>query len=124
MPGAPSAAAGRMVVRAPAKVNLTLDVLGRRPDGYHALRSVMQTLALHDTLALRPALAIRFACDTPALAREDNLVPRAAHLLRAATGYGGGVDITLRKRLPVEAGLGGGSSDAAATLLALNRLWK
>jgi 4-diphosphocytidyl-2-C-methyl-D-erythritol kinase len=119
----PSAAPGRLVVRAPAKINLTLDVLGRRPDGYHALRSVMQTLELHDTLELRPAPAIRFACDVPALAGEDNLVPRAARLLRTATGYAGGVDVTLHKRIPVNAGLGGGSSDAAATLLALNRLW-
>ena len=119
----PSTARRCIVVRAPAKINLTLDVLGRRPDGYHALRSVMQTLALHDTLELRPAPAIRFACDAPALAGEDNLVPRAAHLLRTATGYRGGVDITLRKRIPVNAGLGGGSSDAAATLMALNRLW-
>jgi 4-diphosphocytidyl-2-C-methyl-D-erythritol kinase len=110
-------------VRAPAKINLTLDVLGRRPDGYHALRSVMQTLELHDTLELRPAPAIRFACDVPALAGEDNLVPRAARLLRTATGYRGGVDVTLHKRIPVDAGLGGGSSDAAATLLALNQLW-
>src|SRR5256714_529181 len=119
----PSTALGRIVVRAPAKINLTLDVLGRRPDGYHALRSVMQTLELHDTLELRPAPAIRFACDAPALAGEDNLVPRAARLLRTATGYAGGVDITLHKRIPIDAGLGGGSSDAAATLMALNRLW-
>ena len=119
----PSTAPGRIVVRAPAKINLTLDVLGRRPDGYHALRSVMQTLEIHDTLELRPAAAIRFACDAPALAGEDNLVLRAAHLLRTASGYGGGVDITLRKRIPIDAGLGGGSSDAAATLLALNRVW-
>src|ERR687883_1177363 len=119
----PSAAPGRIVVRAPAKINLTLDVLGRRPDGYHALRSVMQTLDLHDTLELRPAPVIRFACDAPALAGEDNLVPRAARLLRTATGYGGGVDVTLHKRLPVDAGLGGGSSDAAATLMALNQRW-
>ena len=102
----PSTAPGRIVVRAPAKINLTLDVLGRRPDGYHALRSVMQTLELHDTLELCPAAAIRFACEAPALAGEDNLVPRAAHLLRTTTGYGGGVDITLRKRIPVDAGLG------------------
>src|SRR5437764_3199663 len=119
----PSAAPGRIVVRAPAKINLTLDVLGRRPDGYHALRSVMQTLELHDTLELRPAPAIRFACDAPALDGVDNLVPRAARLLRTATGYGGGVDVTLHKRIPVDAGLGGGSSDAAATLMALNQLW-
>jgi 4-diphosphocytidyl-2-C-methyl-D-erythritol kinase len=119
----PSTAPGRIVVRAPAKINLTLDVLGRRPDGYHALRSVMQTLDLHDTLEVRPAPVIRFACDAPALAGENNLVLRAARLLRTATGYGGGVDVTLHKRIPVDAGLGGGSSDAAATLLALNQLW-
>lgn len=112
-----------IVVAAPAKINLTLDVRGRRPDGYHALRSVMQTLELHDTLELRPAPSLRFACDVPALAGSDNLVPRAARLLQVATGYAGGVHITLRKRLPVEAGLGGGSSDAAATLRGLNRLW-
>src|SRR5919204_5810280 len=109
----PSAVPGRIIVRAPAKINLTLDVLGRRPDGYHALCSVMQTLDLHDTLELCPAPVIRFTCDAPALAGEDNLVPRAARLLRMATGYRGGVDVTLHKRIPVDAGLGGGSSDAA-----------
>src|SRR5437764_9561817 len=123
MSSAPNPAGAPLIARAPAKINLTLDVLGRRPDGYHALRSVMQALELHDTLELRAAPVIRFACDAPALAGEDNLVPRAACLLRTATGYGGGVDITLHKGIPIDAGLGGGSSDAAATLMALNRLW-
>src|SRR5919198_538885 len=112
----PSTAPGSIVVRAPAKINLTLDVLGRRPDGYHALRSVMQTLELHDTLELRPAPVIRFACDAPALAGEDNLVPRAARLLRTATGYRGGGDVTLHKRIPLHGGLGGGSSDVVEAL--------
>jgi 4-diphosphocytidyl-2-C-methyl-D-erythritol kinase len=112
-----------IVVRAPAKVNLTLDVLGRRPDGYHALRSVMQTLALHDTLELRPAEEIHFWCDEPSLAGENNLVMRAARLMREASGHRGGAQIILRKVIPVDAGLGGGSSDAAATLAGLNQLW-
>jgi len=114
-----------LIVRAPAKVNLTLDVLGRRPDGYHALRSVMQALELHDTLelTLHVASEIVFECDVPALRGDANLVVRAARLLREHTGYGGGAHITLRKRIPIDAGLGGGSSDAAATLRGLAQLW-
>ncbi len=114
-----------LIVRAPAKVNLTLDVLGRRPDGYHALRSVMQTLELHDTLELTGLVepAIVFECDAPALRGDANLVMRAARLLREHTGYSGGARIVLRKRIPVDAGLGGGSSDAAATLQGLSQLW-
>ncbi len=121
--GIGAAPGGALVVPAPAKINLTLEVLGRRPDGYHALRSVMQTLELHDTLELHPAPELGFDCDAPELTGEDNLVVRAARLLRAATGYAGGAAIALRKRIPVQAGLGGGSSDAAAALAGLNRLW-
>lgn len=113
-----------LIVRAPAKINLTLDVLGRRTDGFHALRSVMQAVELHDTLELRPAASISLSCDDPTLESDDNLVLRAARALRDATGYAGGAAIALRKRIPVNAGLGGGSSDAAATLLALNGLWQ
>ncbi len=114
-----------LIVRAPAKINLTLDVLGRRLDGYHALRSVMQTLELHDTLELTGLAepAIVFECDVPALCGDANLVMRAARLLREHTGYSGGARIVLRKRIPVDAGLGGGSSDAAATLQGLGQLW-
>ncbi len=114
-----------LIVRAPAKINLTLDVLGRRPDGYHALRSVMQTLELHDTLELTGLTApeIVFECDVPALRGDANLVVRAARLLREHTGYSGGARIALRKRIPIDAGLGGGSSDAAATLQGLAQLW-
>jgi len=114
-----------VIIHAPAKINLSLDVLGRRPDGYHALRSVMQTLELHDTLELSPdpTGALTLTCDAPALAGPANLAWRAADLLRQETGYDGGARLTLRKRVPVDAGLGGGSSDAAAALLGLNRLW-
>lgn len=112
-----------LVVPAPAKINLTLDILGKRSDGYHALRSAMQALDLHDTLELRRAPELRFTCAAPDLAGDDNLVPRAARLLRAETGYDGGAEIMLRKAIPVDAGLGGGSSDAAAALRGLNALW-
>lgn len=113
-------------VRAFAKVNLTLDVLGRRADGYHELASVMQTVALADTLALRslPAGRLEFFCDVPELNGPENLVCRAAHLLREATGCQHGVRIELHKGTPAQGGLGGGSSDASSTLLALNRWWK
>lgn len=101
-------------VLAPAKVNLTLEILARRADGYHALRSVMVPIALADELAFAPAERFTFACDAAAL-HQDNLVVRALERI----GFGGApLDVTLRKRIPVGAGLGGGSSDAAAVLRA------
>ena len=116
---------GGLILRAPAKITLSLAVLGRRPDGYHALRSVMQTLELHDILELYPDPAgdITLACDEPALAGESNLAWRAATLLRVNIGYSGGARLVLRKRIPIDAGLGGGSSDAATALIGLNKLW-
>lgn len=115
-----------ITVRAHAKVNLFLSVVGRRPDGYHELESVMQQLALHDELAFSPAapgisLAVEGDPDVPA--DERNLVFRAAALLAEAAGIEPAVGIALRKRVPSSAGLGGGSADAAATLAALNRMW-
>jgi 4-diphosphocytidyl-2-C-methyl-D-erythritol kinase len=115
-----------MFVRAYAKINLTLDVLGKRDDGYHELASVLQTVALHDTICLRPAAPgqITCACNVPELAGSDNLAVRAAELLRNDEDHGRhGVLIELRKKIPARAGLGGGSSDAAVMLVALNRLW-
>ena len=109
-----------------AKVNYTLDVLGKRADGYHRLASVMQTISLHDTLALRTRSddAITLICDDPALETPANLALRAAHLLREHIGRTlAGVTLELRKRIPVQAGLGGGSSDAAAALTALDAYW-
>nr|BBH94880.1 4-diphosphocytidyl-2-C-methyl-D-erythritol kinase [Thermogemmatispora argillosa] len=113
-------------VRAYAKINLTLDVLGRRGDGYHALATVMQTVDLYDTLCLtlRPDEQVRLVCTQPELNTAANLALRAAALLREYVGEQHGVLIELQKRIPTAAGLGGGSSDAAATLLALTRLWQ
>jgi 4-diphosphocytidyl-2-C-methyl-D-erythritol kinase len=114
-----------LVVRAPAKINLTLDVLGKRADGYHELASVMQTIGLHDTLVLHPAPAGEFSlvCDAAELSGDDNLALRAARLICDATGVQRGVRIALQKSIPTQGGLGGGSSDGAAILTALNRWW-
>ena len=102
---------------APAKINLTLEILARRDDGYHALRSVMVPIALADELAFAPGDRFAFACEPPSLA-AGNLVPRAF----AQVGLAGApVAVTLRKRVPVGAGLGGGSSDAAGVLQAAMR---
>ncbi|RKP49216.1 4-(cytidine 5'-diphospho)-2-C-methyl-D-erythritol kinase [Trinickia fusca] len=111
---------------APAKLNLFLHITGRRSDGYHMLQSVFQLLDWGDTLhfALREDGQIRRKTDVPGVAEQSDLVVRAASLLKAHTGTKCGVDIEIDKRLPMGAGLGGGSSDAATTLLALNRLWK
>jgi 4-diphosphocytidyl-2-C-methyl-D-erythritol kinase len=113
-------------VQAYAKINLTLDVLGRRADGYHELATVMQTIDLHDTICLTAIEddRVQVFCTTPALSNEENLAARAAALLRQRLALTQGVRIELLKRIPVAAGLGGGSSDAAAILLALHRWWQ
>jgi 4-diphosphocytidyl-2-C-methyl-D-erythritol kinase len=103
-----------MAIACPAKINLTLEVLDRRPDGYHTLRSVMVPLALADQLEIAPAARFSFACEDPALAGDDNLVVRAAHALNPVPSAA----ISLRKSIPMQAGLGGGSSDAAGVLRA------
>ncbi|NRO94605.1 4-(cytidine 5'-diphospho)-2-C-methyl-D-erythritol kinase [Paraburkholderia sp. NMBU_R16] len=112
--------------QAPAKLNLFLHITGRRPDGYHALQSVFQLLDWGDTLhfTLRSDGEIRRRSAIAGVPEESDLVVRAAKLLKAQTGSRLGIDIEIEKRLPMGAGLGGGSSDAATTLLALNRLWK
>jgi 4-diphosphocytidyl-2-C-methyl-D-erythritol kinase len=111
---------------APAKLNLFLHITGRRPDGYHALQTVFQLLDWGDTLhfTLRDDGLITRKSEIADVPAEDDLTVRAATLLKAHTGTRAGVDIEIDKRLPMGAGLGGGSSDAATTLLALNRLWK
>jgi 4-diphosphocytidyl-2-C-methyl-D-erythritol kinase len=114
----------RLVLRASAKVNLTLEVLGKRPDGYHEIVTVMQAVDLFDRLTLELAPTLSLESDDPALPTDErNLVVRAGRLLQRASGAEAGARIRLQKRIPVAAGLGGGSSDAAATLWALNRLW-
>lgn len=112
--------------RAHAKFNLALEVREKRPDGFHELRTVLQSVALADTLEIFPsAEGIAFTCSDPALPQgDDNLVVKAAFALREAAGCAKGARIHLTKRIPAQAGLGGGSADAAVTLIALSRLWR
>jgi 4-diphosphocytidyl-2-C-methyl-D-erythritol kinase len=112
-------------VPAPAKLNLFLHITGRRADGYHLLQSVFMLIDWCDTLhfELRPAGKLsREDLTTPL--PDDDLVMKAAHALQLATGTAHGAHISIAKSIPAQAGMGGGSSDAASTLLALNRLWK
>lgn len=109
---------------APAKLNLFLHIVGRRPDGYHLLQSVFVLVDWHDTLHVQLRDGGRLSReDLGAPVPADDLVLRAARALQQATGCRAGAHVLLDKRLPVQAGLGGGSSDAATCLLALNRLW-
>jgi 4-diphosphocytidyl-2-C-methyl-D-erythritol kinase len=110
---------------APAKINLVLEVVRRRSDGYHDLRTVMHTLELSDTLLFTPRQeGVLVSCEAPGVpANAENLAGRAAELFRQAYGVKGGVHIHIQKRIPVAAGLGGGSSDAAAALVGLCRFW-
>jgi 4-diphosphocytidyl-2-C-methyl-D-erythritol kinase len=113
-------------LRAFAKINLGLRILAERPDGYHEIRTIYQTIALHDRLeiSLRKAgEGIRFECDNPEIpSGGENLVYRACDLWRHARGFRGGVRVRLEKMIPAGSGLGGASSDAAATLEGLERL--
>ena len=114
-------------LRAFAKINLCLRVLGKRPDGYHELRTIFQTISLHDTLEISiersPNLRIQFmTCSDPDLPIEENLVLRAIRAISPEIGFEGHVRIHLEKNIPVARGLGGGSSDAAAALIGMLRL--
>ena len=111
-------------LQAYAKINLTLEVLAKRPDGYHEIASVLQTISLADTLTFEPNEKLDFHCNAPNLQSPDNLVLKAAKLLRETTGCTKGAVIHLTKRIPIAAGLGSGATDAAATLVGLNRLWE
>ncbi len=114
-------------VKAPAKINLGLNVLSRRPDGYHDIETVMQQISLADTILIEPNSSPEriFFCTDPGLSTEDNLVCRASDLMvKEAGNKASGMKITLYKNIPVAAGLAGGSSDAAAVLRGLNRFWK
>ncbi len=110
---------------APAKLNLFLHVVGRRADGYHLLQSVFALIDAADRLrfAVRQDGQVRRMSELPGVPPESDLVVRAAALLKAETGVRLGADIEVEKRLPMGGGLGGGSSDAATTLIVLNRLW-
>ncbi len=112
--------------RAYAKINLSLEILQKRPDGFHEIASVMQTVGLYDTLRIGLSEDLLFDCNIAELVTEDNLVWQAALKLLEYCGPGSqrGADIFLEKAIPQAAGLGGGSSDAATTLLALDHLWE
>ena len=114
----------RIELSAAAKVNLALEVLGRRADGYHEIASVMQGVELSDRIVLEDVASLELRTTAPGVPTDaSNLALRAAVILREVAGLDRGVRITLDKRIPVAAGLGGGSTDAAAVLLGLNRLW-
>src|SRR3954468_4501026 len=111
--------------KSPCKVNLLLNILGKRPDGFHELETIMQPVDFCDVLAFeRDATGIRLTCSGPTLPVDSkNLVYRAAEKFLAAAGIRDGVRIHLEKKIPMAAGLGGGSGNAATTLLALNDLF-
>jgi 4-diphosphocytidyl-2-C-methyl-D-erythritol kinase len=114
------------LVQSYAKINLTLDVLGKRPDGYHELATIMQTINLYDTIRLTISDddRVHIICTQPGLATSDNLAVRAAQAVRQQLSLKQGLCIELHKRIPVAAGLGGGSSAAAAVLLSLQEWWQ
>ena len=116
----------KLIVSAPAKVNLFLHVTGRRADGYHTLESLIALIDIADSLSLsrRDDGVIRRERDVAGVPEDTDLAVRAARALQAASGSKFGVDLVLDKRIPLGSGLGGGSSDAASVLLALNRLWE
>ena len=113
-----------LTVPAPAKVNLTLEVLAKRSDGFHEVRSVMQKISLGDKLHFRPRLEVIVRSNMPGWIPEQSLVARAVDLVRRTAGDDKGAVIEVEKRIPLLSGLGGDSSDAAATLRGLNQLWE
>ncbi|MHB8843251.1 MAG: 4-(cytidine 5'-diphospho)-2-C-methyl-D-erythritol kinase [Nitrospirota bacterium] len=113
-----------LTLRAPAKINLCLNVLGKRPDGYHEVEMLMQAVGLYDEVTVRlaaPGITVR--CDSAAVPQDEgNIAFRAAREIADCSGRTGGIAVEIRKNIPVAAGLGGGSSDAAAVLVACDRL--
>ena len=112
-----------LTVLAPAKINLTLEVLSKRQDGFNEIRSVIQTINLCDSLHFRSSQNVSFKSDMPDWIAEESLVSRAVSLLQQVTGCSKGVSVEVEKRIPLLSGLGGDSSDAAAVLCGLNQLW-
>lgn len=111
-----------LTVQAPAKINLTLEALGKRPDGFHELCSVFQTIDLYDTLHIQAGQGFTFECDLPGWEASKSLVSKVLAIL--PVGNRGGVNIKIEKRIPLMSGLGGDSSDAAALLKGLNEFWQ
>ena len=112
-----------MLVKAYSKLNLCLEVLERRGDGYHEIRTVMQSIDLADDIEITPSTSLKVSCDDPALEAENNLAWKAVVEMAKGCGRLPLVDVEIKKHIPVGMGLGGGSSDAAAVILALNQLW-
>lgn len=114
-----------ILLKSPAKLNLYLEVLNKRPDGYHEIETVFERISLYDRMRLTlKENGIKLLCDSPGVpANPDNLAYKAAELLKERTGYPGGVEIKLNKMIPPASGLGGGSSNAATVMLGLNELW-
>ncbi len=114
-----------MILKAPAKINLFLEILGKREDGYHEIQSIMVPVSLFDEIKLMESEDIKVECNDPSLPADDsNLAFKAAVLYLSYTGIERGVYIKIKKNIPIAAGLGGGSSDAAAVLKGLNRIYK
>lgn len=115
--------AEKISLLAPAKLNLTLEVLARRKDGYHDIRSIIQAISFGDKISFRPGSVIDIKCNYPNWQLEESLVSKAVVLLDAVTGRRMGATIRIDKKIPLLSGLGGDSSDAAAILKGLNKLW-
>ncbi len=114
-----------MIYRAYAKINIGLRILGKRPDGYHNIETIFHQIDLYDEIAFQPGDTLRLSSSSTEVPLDStNLCMRAAALLQQKSGYKGGIHIQLTKRIPVGAGLGGGSSDAATVLSALNEQWQ
>jgi 4-diphosphocytidyl-2-C-methyl-D-erythritol kinase len=112
-----------LTIKAPAKINLTLEVLRKRPDGFHDIRSVFQAIDLSDTLYFERGEGVRFQCDSQGWMAGQSLVSKAAALLQQAVGVKIGAVVKIEKRIPLMSGLGGDSSDAAAVLKGISDLW-
>lgn len=113
-----------ITVKVPAKINLTFEVLGKRSDGYHEIRSVVQAISLCDTLSFSPDENLKINSSLPGWSAQQSIIPKAVRLLKTASGYSGGAVIKIDKRIPLMSGLGGDSSDTAAVLFGLNKLWQ
>ncbi len=120
----PAGGIGMLTVPAPAKLNLTLEVLGKRRDGFHEIRSVIQAINLSDSLCFQSGEHIEFKSSSPDWIPGESLVSKAASLLQQATGCSKGATIEVSKCIALLSGLGGDSSDAAAVLIGLNQLWE
>ena len=112
-----------LTTKAYAKLNLSLEVLGKREDGFHEIRSILQTIDLWDMVSFEISDSIKIACDVPELNNQTNIAYKAVSRLKQLSQSEFGIDINIKKGIPIAGGLGGGSSDAAVTLKALNELW-